>query len=364
MIPPSGESGASLKEDIKQEARRLGFVLAGFASPEPPSHAAFFERWLDHGYHGEMSYLSTERSRVCRGDPREIMPECRSILVLALPYSNPTLAEPGAMQPGAKPRARVAAYAWGRDYHDVIPERVGALVAFIERRAGRKVSSRCYTDSGPILERDLAQRAGLGWIGKNTCLINPRMGSYLLLAEVLLDLDVQLDAAFRTDHCGSCTRCVEACPTDCILPDRTLDAQRCISYLTIELKSAIPLELRPRMGAWIFGCDICQIVCPWNRFAAARGDEALAGPAHAEAPDLIEQLGISPEEFGSRSRGSALRRAKHRGFLRNVTVAAGNVAGNEARVPLYELAQNQDQVVKDHAAWALGRVIQRNSENA
>ena len=278
MTPNLGGPSSTLEQEIKEEARRLGFVLAGVTTPEPPPHAAFFENWLSLDRHGRMGYLATERSRLCRGDPRQIMPECKSILVLAMPYSNPASASPSLSQPDTKrSRVRIAAYAWGRDYHDVIPERAKALVAFIEQRANRPVLSRCYTDTGPILERDLAQRAGLGWIGKNTCLINPTLGSYFLLAEILLDLDLQPDAVFETDHCGSCTRCIQACPTDCILPDRSIDARRCISYLTIELKEAIPLELRPRMGDWIFGCDICQMVCPWNRFAPSCGENELAG---------------------------------------------------------------------------------------
>ena len=169
---------------------------------------------------------------------------------------------------------RIASYAHGDDYHDILPARMKELVQFIEEQVGGPVQNRYYTDTGPILERDLAQRAGIGWIGKNTCLINPKQGSYFLLSEILLDLELEPDPPFTTDHCGTCTRCIEACPTDCILPNRTLDARRCISYLTIELKDDIPLELRDKIGDWVFGCDICQQVCPWNRFAA-EGDPAF-----------------------------------------------------------------------------------------
>jgi epoxyqueuosine reductase len=312
-----------------------------------------------------MGFLATARSRARRGNPCEIMPECRSILVLAMPYANPAKALRAKPEPGAEgSRGRVAAYAWGRDYHDVIHERLGLLLEFIERRAGRPVSSRCYTDTGPVLERDLAQRAGLGWIGKNTCLISPRLGSYLLLAEILLDLDLEFDAAFETDHCGSCTRCIQACPTSCILPGRTLDARRCISYLTIELKEAIPLEVRPLMGDWIFGCDICQIVCPWNRFAPDRGDPALKGDASNGAPILVEQLQLSAEEFAKRSQGTPRMRPKYRGYLRNAAIAAGNVAGTEAISPLQDIVRQGDPLVQEHASWALDRVAGRKSGNA
>jgi epoxyqueuosine reductase len=365
VTPIPGGPGTTLEESIKQEARRLGFVLAGVTTPEPAPHAAFFEAWLGHGRHGHMDYLATQRSRTCRADPRKVMPECTSILVLAMPYSNPSMAASRAEQPEQHvSRGRLAAYAWGRDYHKVITGYLNDLVAFIERCADRSIQSRCYTDTGPILERDLAQRAGLGWIGKNTCLINPRSGSYLLLAEILLDLPLRPDAAFETDHCGSCTRCIEACPTACILSDRTLDARRCISYLTIELRDSIPVELRGSMGEWVFGCDICQTVCPWNRFAAAEGHAALAADHSAGFPSLVESLGLSAQVFDERARGSAVKRAKHRGYLRNAVVASGNVAGSEAIQALESLAVQGDPMIEEHAAWALTQIASRQGRNA
>ena len=233
-----------------------------------------------------------------------------------------------------------------------------------ERRAARAVLNRYYTDTGPVLERDLAQRAGLGWIGKNTCLINPKLGSYFLLAELLLDLDLQPDAAFETDHCGSCTRCIQACPTSCILPDRTIDARRCISYLTIELKDAIPLELRTKTDDWIFGCDICQMVCPWNRFAPPYGDPEFAGDPSTRAPNLDEQLQLSAEEFSQRARGSPLKRTKHSGALRNAAVASGNTGGPEVLQSLRALAESGDPMISEHAAWAMARIAERNTSDA
>ncbi len=251
----------NLEQIIKDKARQLGFFLTGVTTPEPPPHYATFENWLAQGHHGTMNYLETDRSRSRRTNPREILPECKSILVLATPYS-PSL--PMGEGVGVRNRTRIASYARGEDYHNVLPARMKELVQFIEEQVGGPIKNRCYTDTGPILERDLAQRAGIGWIGKNTCLINPKQGSYFLLSEIFLDLALEPDPPFITDHCGTCTRCIEACPTDCILPDRTLDARRCISYLTIELKDDIPTELREKMGDWVFGCDICQMVCPWN----------------------------------------------------------------------------------------------------
>ena len=257
MIPPE-----VLKEEIKLKAQQLGFILAGVTTPAPPDHYSTFEAWLAQGRHGRMDYLARDRSRARRANPREIIPECQSILVLATPYNPPRARREPANDIAL--RGQVAAYAWGDDYHDVLPARMKELVQFIEEQVGHSVTNRWYTDSGPILERDLAQRAGIGWIGKNTCLIHPKHGSYFLLSEIFLDLALEPDPPLRTDHCGTCTRCIEACPTDCILPNRTLDATRCISYLTIELKDDTPAELREKIGDWVFGCDICQTVCPWN----------------------------------------------------------------------------------------------------
>jgi epoxyqueuosine reductase len=186
------------------------------------------------------------------------------------------------------------------------------------------VPNRYYTDTGPLLERDLAQRAGLGWIGKNTCLINPKQGSYFLLAEILLGLELEPDPPFTTDHCGTCTRCIEACPTECILPDRTIDARRCISYLTIELKDDIPEELRPLLGEWVFGCDVCQMVCPWNRFASPEGDAAFSPRPGRANPEPDPRAGADPEAFNRKFKNSPVKRAKRRGYLRNVAVATGN----------------------------------------
>ncbi len=364
-----------LKQSILNEAHRLGFALAGVTTPDPPPHYSTFERWLAHGHHGDMDYLTGERSRLRRADPKQILPDCKSILVLGVPYPPPHTAlsgESGANEVEVRIRGRVAAYALGDDYHLVLPPRLQALVAFIESQVGHPVSNRYYTDTGPLLERDLAQRAGLGWIGKNTCLINPRAGSYFLLAEILLGLDpstgsgqgLETDPPFATDHCGTCTRCLDACPTNCILPDRTLDARRCISYLTIENKGDIPKEFRPLTQDWIFGCDICQQVCPWNRFAPPEGDAsfgpfdfAQGGPdAGAAATDLIHTLALTPESFNRQFKRSPIQRAKRRGLLRNAAVALGNIGG-EKDLPVLERASNDSEpLVRGHARWALEQI--------
>jgi len=359
-----------LKEVIKAEAHRLGFELVGVTAPYPPPHIDFFESWLRAGRQGEMAYLATERARQRRADPRRILLECRSILVLGMRYPAaqspacdqqslpPATGGPAQRSPSNQTLGRVASYAWGDDYHVVLVDRLRGLVDFIEAQVGHPIPNRWYTDIGPILERDLAQRAGLGWIGKNTCLINPRRGSYFLLAEVLLGIDLDPDPPFLPDLCGTCTRCLEACPTQCILPDRTLDARRCISYLTIELKGSISPDLRQQMGSWVFGCDVCQEVCPWNqRFATLDGDPAFAPRQDLPAPDLTRELSLTPQEFNLRFMGSPVKRAKRRGYLRNVAVALGNL-GDESAVPALARALKKDPepLVRSHSAWALGRI--------
>ncbi|MBN1147299.1 MAG: tRNA epoxyqueuosine(34) reductase QueG [Anaerolineales bacterium] len=357
----SSPQAAALRQAIEAQARRLGFQLFGVTTPDPPPHFAAYEHWLQAGFHGQMAYLADERARQRRAEPGRILPECRSILVLGMRYPSPeSLAEEPRLV--GNPRGRVAAYAWGEDYHDVLVERLQALVAFIEAQVGGPVPNRCYTDTGPLLERDLAQRAGLGWAGKNTCLVHPRQGSCFFLAEILLGLPLPPDPPFTHDRCGSCQRCLQACPAGCILPDRTIDSRHCISYLTIELKGPIPHELRPMIGEWVFGCDICQQVCPWNQRFARLENEAGIDPAFAPRPglprpDLVEELSLTPEAFNQKFKGSPLKRARRRGYLRNVAVALGN-RGDPAALPALAQALTTDPepLVRGHAAWALGRI--------
>ena len=334
-----------LKQAIKDKARQLGFILAGVTSSEPPAHYNVFENWLNQNMHGTMDYLAEDRSRIRRADPEQILPECKSILVLAIPY-NPPL-------PTGEGGVRVASYALGDDYHDILPQKLQAIVTFIEEQLGHPIPNRYYTDSGPILERELAQRAGLGWIGKNSMLINPLAGSTFFLAEILLGIELEPDDAFATDQCGTCTRCITACPTQCILPNRTLDARRCISYLTIENKVDIPEDLRPQIGNWVFGCDICQQVCPWNRFSQP-SDPAFE--PKIPLPVLASDLLLSSVGFNQRFRKSPVKRARRRGYLRNLAVVIGNT-GNEKDIPILEQAVRDDEpLVSEHAKWA-GRYL-------
>ena len=350
-----------LKDRIAAEARRLGFQHFGVTTPDPPEGFARYERWLEAGYHAGMGWMASERNRLRRADPRRILPECRSIIVLGMHY-----APPNASQDTLKVletfrvssgHGKVASYAWGDDYHDVLPERLRALVAFIEAEVGHPVPNRWYTDTGPILERELAQRAGLGWIGKNGCLIHPRAGSYFILAEILLGLDLPTDQPFHSDHCGTCTRCLEACPTNCILPDRTVDANRCLSYLTIEEKGSIPAELRPSLGDWVFGCDICQMVCPWNlRFAPPAEEPRFAPRPGVDSPVLRDELALTPQAFNRKFKGNPVKRTKRRGYLRNVAIALGNT-GTLADLPaLAQALADPEPLVRAHAAWAIGQI--------
>ncbi len=339
------------KENIKAEADRLGFSLFGATTPRRPEHFDVYQAWVEAGLHGEMAYLATQRALTAREDPLEILPQCRTILCLAFPYRPYSLVTAEGFE--------VAAYAVGQDYHEIIPPRLQNLAAFIQKETGAQVTQRVYTDTGPLLERDLAARAGLGWQGKNTCLIHPRQGSCFFLAELLLSIELEPDPPFTADHCGTCRRCVEACPTGCILPDRTIDARRCISYLTIELKQAIPSDLRPAIGGHIFGCDICQQVCPWNRDKNKHNpiDAALTPADHWQAHRIADEFKLNAQGFNQKFRNSPLQRAKRRGYLRNLAVAAGNLADPVNVVPLAGALQTEaEPLVRQHAAWALGRI--------
>jgi len=342
---------AVLTQQIKQEARRLGFDLVGVTTPYPPPHLDVYRQWLDLGRHGEMHYLAKEPAIRRRSNPLEILPECKSILVTGMNYLP-------SRSSGKTSTPRISSYALGEDYHDVIIPRLEELMHYIHRLVGFSVPYRIYTDTGPLLERELAQRCGLGWIGKNTCLIHPQMGSFFFLGEIMLGLELAIDTPFGKDPCGTCTRCIDACPAGCILPDRTLDAQRCIAYLTIELKGAIPKNLRPLLGDWIFGCDICQEVCPWNvRFARTTEEVAFQPNPYLLRPSLSGLLELSQDEFRIQFRKSPLKRPKWNGILRNAAVVAGNRGGIEI-VPLLAnlLMKHPASLVRSHAAWALGKI--------
>ena len=339
-----------LKERIRARAHQIGFDLVGITGPDAPPHFDIYQRWIQAGRHAGMAYLARERALQRRADPRLILPACRSIIVTGTLYDPPYPDEVG--------EARVAAYARGDDYHHVIAGRMQALVEEIEAALGHPIKHRIYTDTGPLLERELAMRAGLGWIGKNTCLIHPQRGSYLLLAEMLTDLELPADPPFASDRCGTCSRCIEACPTGCILPDRTLDAGRCISYLTIEEKGAAPEPLRHQLQDWLFGCDICQEVCPWNqRFARPVGDPAFEPRALLESPRLEAFLRLEPGSWRDSLRGSPLERPRRRGLVRNAALVAGNTARADLLSILERiLLEDPEPILREQAAWSIARI--------
>jgi epoxyqueuosine reductase len=330
---------------VAAEAAELGLTLVGGVpiTPLPASTAERLRRWLADGRAGEMRYL--ERRTDVRLDPRVQFPWARSFVVVALPYRPPP-APPGDWRTSL--HGRVAAYAVGPDYHRVLQTRLDRLA---ERLRDRFPGSRhlSYVDTGAILEREWAHRAGLGWIGRNTLVLHPDAGSYVLLGELVTDLELE-PAPRPADRCGTCTRCVAACPTDALDGDYALDPRRCISYLTIEHRSAIPRALRPRMANWIFGCDACQDVCPWN---AGDGDLDAAAFLY---PPLLELLALDETAFATRFTGTALKRATRRGLVRNVAVALGN-SGNPDAVPaLARAVDDPEPLVREHVAWALGRL--------
>jgi epoxyqueuosine reductase len=368
---------ASLTGRIKQRAHELGFDLVGVATAGPSQTFDAYAGWLAHGYAGEMDYLARARNLARRRDLDEILPGARSVIAVAMNYAARERGSEGdkvtrwqgdkvtgSFEVTLSPRhlvtvssGQVARYARNDDYHDVMLARLEALIDFMRAAAGPPVQARPYVDTGPVLEREWAQRAGLGWFGKNTNLIHPRLGSWLLLGEVVTDLALDPDPPFALDHCGTCTRCLDACPTDAFVSPRVLDARRCISYLTIELKGPIPAELRPLMGDWIFGCDVCQAVCPWNqKFARPTAEPAFQPRDDLAAPDLLALLALDDDSFCRRFQGSPIRRAKRRGLLRNVAVALGN-SGNPTAVPaLAQALHDYEPLVRRHAAWALGRI--------
>jgi epoxyqueuosine reductase len=337
---------------LTAHARQLGFDLVGAAPAHPPpQHVKAYQDWLTRGDHAGMTYMARPDRVARRVDPAVIMPDVRSIVCVAVNYASPP-----PVPPDDRPRGRITRYAWGADYHDWILERLVELAGLLQRQIGRHLHTRAYVDTGPVLERAFAARAGLGFVGKNTCLISPRLGSWFFLGVLLVDVDLGLTGQPLPPRCGICTRCLDACPTGALTAPYRLDARRCLSYLTIEHQGPIPNHLRPRMGNWIFGCDICQSVCPWQRFAQPTAVRAFR-PASAErvTPALADLLRLDEEAFRHCFEGTAILRSGRSRLLRNAAVALGNLGHPEA-VPALALALTDgDPLVRGHAAWALGR---------
>ncbi|MBM3213548.1 tRNA epoxyqueuosine(34) reductase QueG [Candidatus Poribacteria bacterium] len=337
-----------LTSRLKVRALELGFDAVGVAPVAPYDHADAFRRWLDAGMHGEMAYMPRTLDK--RLDPERVVPGAQSIVCLATLYRTSTERPPEHAIPS---RGIVSCYAWGDDYHELLGARTEELAAWIDQNAG--ATSRAYVDSGPVLEREAAARAGIGWFGKNTMLLNRRMGSYFFLSEIITTAALEPDSP-TTDHCGSCRRCLDACPTQAFPEPYVLDARRCISYLTIELKGEVPEPLREAVGNHVFGCDICQEVCPWNRKAARTGESAFVPRPGLTAAKLASLMSMAEDAFQKVFQNSPIMRAKRRGLLRNVAIALGNTRNPKALEPLTVGLEDPEPLVRSHVAWAIGRI--------
>jgi epoxyqueuosine reductase len=339
-----------MKEKIRQRALELGFDDCRFAAADSPQSSEQFQNWLAQKYHGEMNWL--ERSSEKRIEPQKILAGAKSVICLAVSYENSRF-KTSDSKPGV-----IARYARFDDYHDVLAEKLKSLTRFANEIGGAETRSLWYMDTGPVLERDFAQRAGIGFVGKHTNLISRKFGNWIFLAEILTTLELKPDAP-EQNHCGKCSRCISACPTNAITAPFELDARRCISYLTIELKGAIPIEFRRAIGNRIYGCDDCLEVCPWNKFA--REGKLMKSHAHKdlEQPDLIELLSLDEKNFKSRFAGSPILRTKRRGFLRNICVALGNVGDKSTLPHLQKIANDSEELIREHARWAISEIESR-----
>ena len=357
-----------VKAAIQQRARELGFDACRFTSAAPPASAPQFLQAVAEGRHGEMAWLARNADK--RVEPQRVLPGTRSIVVLAVSYYGEPRAVSGELSRKEETAHRspltahfgtVARYARYSDYHEVLARPLRELSAYFDELGGLGTRSLWYVDTGPILERVLAQRAGLGFVGKHTNLISRTLGNWFFLAEILTTLELDPDAP-EHNHCGSCTRCLTACPTNALPAPFTLDARRCISSLTIELKGSIPIELRPLIGDRIYGCDDCLAVCPWNRFAREGSLMKFHARAELAQPDLLELLALDAAGFKAKFAGTPILRTKRRGLLRNVCVALGNV-GDQRAVPALEKATNDaEPLIAEHAAWALAEIRRRATE--
>jgi len=338
-----------LTSELKAEAARLGFPLTGVCPAVTPDDAfARLNQWLQAGYAGQMSYIGDRLPAYV--DPNRVLDGVRSIIMLGFPYRT---AEPEPVRNG---EGRVSRYAWGEvDYHDVIHARLKQLMAWLHERVP-EARARGVVDSAPLMERELAQLAGLGWVGKNTLLLNRTWGSWFFLAAVLTDLELSFDQPFAADHCGSCTACLEACPTAAFPAPYVLDATRCISYLTIELRDSIPEPLRAGLGEWVFGCDVCQDVCPWNRRAPPVAIAEMQPRGDSNPLALIPLFDLSDEQFRERFRRTPLWRSKRRGILRNAAIVLGNQRCCDALPALQRGLEDEELLVREACAWAIEQI--------
>lgn len=347
----------TLTQQIKARALDLGFDLVGVAPVSNAPNADAYEAWLARGYQGEMSYMARNVEK--RRYPGHVLSGAKSLVAVALNYKQPN----DDSLVNSPSHGRIAQYARGIDYHDLMKDRLDSLLLSINELADDPVRGKVYVDTGPVLERDFAVLAGLGWYGKHTNLINRNMGSWFLIGEILIDLELSYDEKV-TDHCGTCTLCIEACPTDAITEPYVVDARRCISYLTIELKGAIPVQFRTELGNHVFGCDDCQDVCPWNRRAPEAQEPAFKATHFTDHPSLVHLLRMTADDFRANFKGSPIKRTKRRGLLRNVAIALGNSNDTAVVQPLIAALEDEEPLVRQHAAWALGRLRTQEAHGA
>jgi epoxyqueuosine reductase len=341
-------TASELKREIFDRARALGFDSCRVAAAESPRHGQEFRAWLREGAAGEMEWLGRGEEKRC--DPQQVLPGARAVVVVALNYWQGERVTPATSDAHGK----IARYAWGDDYHEVMLSKLEELSALLAERGG---TQKYYVDTGPILERDHAAEAGIGWHGKSTMLIDPQLGTWFFLGEILTTLELPADQPQRS-RCGTCVRCITACPTGAITEAHRLDARRCISYLTIELKGSIPPELRPLIGDRIYGCDDCLDACPWNRFASVSREAAFAAGPATEMP-LRHYLGLDDTQFRALFRRSPIKRIKRRGFLRNVCVALGNVGTPADLTALRRATFEAEPLIAEHATWAIDCILER-----
>lgn len=354
-----------MKEKVRQRAHELGFDDCRFTTAGTPDHADEFQSWIAAKRHGEMGYL--ERNAFKRVNPQEVLPGARSVIVLAASYAEACSVLRVASSTSAKCNSDatrhtqygvVARYARFKDYHDVLAERLKPLTQFVDALGGEGTRSLWYVDTGPLLERDLAQRAGLGFVGKHTNLISRKLGNWIFIAEIITTLEFEPDTQEK-NRCGTCSRCIAACPTAAITAPFQLDARRCISYLTIELKGPIPVEFRSAIGNRIYGCDDCLAACPWNKFAREGNLMREHARADLSTPDLLELLALDNAAFKSRFAGTPILRTKRKGLLRNVCVALGNIGDETALPDLHQAAKDPEPLIAEHACWAIQQIEAR-----
>ena len=343
---PTGMSPAEIKSALLAKAHTLGFDDCRVAPALPAAHRALFEQWIAEGKHGDMAWMARNVER--RTDPRVVLPGARSVIVLALNYYQGS---------GPESDYRIARYAWNDDYHDLIEKKLRELDAFLTSQGG---TQKPYVDTGPVLERDFASEAGLGWGGKSTMQIHRHLGTWFFLADILTTLDLPADTPAK-DMCGKCTRCIDACPTQAITAPRRMDARRCISYLTIESKGSIPLEFRRAIGDRIYGCDACLDACPWNRHAQESREATFQARETVFSKSLRDFLALTEDEFRALFAKSPIKRIKRPAFLRNVCVALGNGGRWDDLPALEAAAADPHPLIAEHAAWAIAEIRQRHS---